>query len=61
MLDDERAELFIRATTELMAKCVMVDSKLEAYEREILQSIATRFGSLLGKLDADSALHKALQ
>lgn len=60
VLDEEHARIFIKVLAEKLSECMLIDSELEPYEQEILQGIVKKFKNLLGEIEQDSCLYKAL-
>ena len=60
VLDSEDARAFINELTNDIAECMLVDSVMEPYEKEMIQKIANTFSSLLDTSDKESPLSKAL-
>ena len=60
VLDSEDARAFINELTNDIVECMLVDSVMEPYEKEIMQNIANTFSSLLDTSDKESPLSKAL-
>ncbi|MDY5823042.1 MAG: hypothetical protein SPJ83_09720 [Helicobacter sp.] len=60
VLDGEYARVFINELTNDIAECMLVDSVMESYEKEMMQNIANTFSNLLDTSDKESPLSKAL-
>lgn len=60
VLDSEDARAFINELTNDIVECMLVDSVMEPYEKEIMQNIANTFSNLLDTSDKESPLSKAL-
>ena len=60
VLDSKDARAFINELTNDIAECMLVDSVMEPYEKEMIQKIANTFSNLLDTSDKESPLSKAL-
>lgn len=59
VLDSKDARAFINELANDIAECMLVDSVMEPYEKEMIQKIANTFSNLLDTSDKDSPLSKA--
>ena len=60
VLDGEAARDFMNTLANDLAECMLVDSVMEPYEKEMIQKIANTFSNLLDTSDKESPLSKAL-
>ncbi len=60
VLDSEEAREFMNTLANDLAECMLVDSVMESYEKEMIQKIANTFSNLLDTSDKESPLSKAL-
>lgn len=61
VLDSEDARAFINELTNDIAECMLVDSVMEPYEKEMMQNIANTFSSLLDTSNNRSATKDMLK
>lgn len=61
VLDSEDARSFINELTNDIAECMLVDSVMEPYEKEIMQNIANTFSNLLDTSNNRSATKDMLK